>query len=473
MLLTPQKMRLIAALTLTFSYLPGVLWQGIWSDDYSSLVDPESHQVHASRDGRPVFGIFLQLVFGLARGVGDLWAIRLFALIGLLLTCNLVLKQLMSKIVDLRIFISVIGAFSITSFQISVHWASAFIFTWVAYLSLVGYLLLVNQSWRRKLIGILLLTICSLSYPIFVFFLLPMIFIFWYENDGSWRKLKTDSFWGLFGIFVSAVLALVTNLILLRFRGLEFNDRVSIISFDDFFSQAVWFMTHPFVLTFRGYFISSPDLLQAFSGFLIANVLIIAGIFLKLKNIKKSLTTYIVLIVFTLLSLAPLFFPDQQQIDVRYVATGTWLISYMLVSSIFLVLTKISFKGRVLKRNYITILLVVVFSLSVNFRYFTVIQPIYEETKIFTSKAVQNCTASQISNGFYVVPRTIAWPSNNYIGMFSQVTDLASSWVPLEAVKIEIQEDPGLKDMDITVGWGGETNLGCAIDLNKFSISEQ
>jgi hypothetical protein len=472
-LLTLPKIRLTAALALTISYLPGVVWQGIWSDDYPTLVDPESHQIHASRDGRPVFGILLQWTFGLARDVDDLWVIRLIALIGLILTCNLVLRQLMSRTIDLRIFVSVIGAFSIASFQISVHFATAFVFTWVAYLSLLGFLHLVNHSWRKKLIGGFFLTICSLTYPIFVFFLISVIFLLWYENDKSWRKLKTDSFWGILGIFVSAILALVINIILVRARGLEFNDRVSIISFDDFLNQTVWFITHPFVLTFRGYFISSPEPLQAFVGFLIANILIFIGIFLKLKKVKKSLTTYIVLMIFTLLSMAPLFFPDQQQIDMRYVATGTWLISYMLVSSIYLLLTKITLKKRRFKANYITVLLILIFSLSINHRYFTVIQPIYNETKTFISNAVKNCTDSQISNGVYVTSRTSEWPSNNYIGMFSQVTDLASSWVPLEAIKIEIRENSSLRNMDILVVWEDRNDSGCTIDLNEYSISRK
>jgi hypothetical protein len=379
----------------------------------------------------------------------------------------------MPKVVDIRIFVSVLGAFSIASFQIAVHWASAFIFTWVAYLSLLGFLLLINQFWRKKLMGILFLTICSLSYPIFVFFLIPVIFLFWYENDGSWHKLKTDSFWGLFGIFVSAIVALIANLILLRVRGLEFNDRVSIISFSDFFSQAIWFITHPFVLTFRGYFISSPEPLQAISGFLIANLLIFGGIFLKLRNILKSLTTYVALMVFTLLSMAPLFFPNQQQVDMRYVVTGTWLISYMLVSSIFLLLTNVVLKGKRFKANHIAVVLIVLFSLSINHRYFTVIQPIYQETKTFISNAFKKCTDSQILNGVYVVPRTSEWPSEKYIGMFSQVTDLASSWVPREAIRIETQEVPSLRGIDIPVTWVKKINAGCTIDLNKYSISRR
>lgn len=470
--LTPPRIRLIATLVLTLSYLPGVLLNGMWSDDYPSLVDPESIQIHASRDGRPVFGILLQSVFGLARNVGDLWAVRLIALIGLFFTCNLVLKQLLPKAIEPRILVSTLGAFSIASFQISVHWATAFVFTWVSYLSLLGFLLFVSNSWKRKLCGLFLLTISSLTYPILVFFFFPIIFLQWYENHGSWKKIKMDSFWGILGVSLSAIISFITNLILLKFRGLEFNDRVSIISLGEVISQAIWFTTHPFVLAFRGYSISSPEPLHGAIGFLIANLVILVGIFLKVQEYRRTLAIYLVLILFTLLSMTPLFFPNQQQIDVRYVATGTWLISYMLVSSLFGLLTRVIFKRKVLKESYLVVWLIVFFALSINHKYFTVIRSVYNETNSFISNAVSECDNYQILNGVLVVPRTKIWPSENYIGMFSQVTDLASSWVPLEAIKLEIRKIPSLRDADIPVTWYENGDSGCLVDLNLYSTSE-
>jgi hypothetical protein len=230
-------------------------------------------------------------------------------------------------------------------------------------------------------------------------------------------------------------------------------------------------MTRPFVLAFRGYFISSPEPLQALTGVLITNLLILTGIYLKLKSIEKALKAYLVLIFFTFLSMTPLFFPDQQQIDMRYVTVGTWLISYMVVTSIFLILTTITFYGRGFKAKYVTFILFLIFSITINYRYFNVIQPIHTETKTFISSAVNNCKKSQISSGIYVLPRTGEWPSNNYIGMFSQVTDLASSWVPIEAVKIQIYEDQSLNGLDIPVIWGEKINSGCIVDLNTYPNS--
>jgi hypothetical protein len=66
-------------------YLPGVLSRSIWSDDYPSLIDPNGVQIHASRDGRPFYGFALQFMFGLANTADNLWYIRFFALIGLML----------------------------------------------------------------------------------------------------------------------------------------------------------------------------------------------------------------------------------------------------------------------------------------------------------------------------------------------------------------------------------------------------
>jgi hypothetical protein len=164
--------------------------------------------------------------------------------------------------------------------------------------------------------------------------------------------------------------------------------------------------------------------------------------------------------------MAPLFFPDQQQIDVRYVTVGSWLISYMFISGAFLILGKIFFQRH--QRNVALISLVFLFAffLSINFRYFLVIQPIYDKTTSFMSYQVRSCSDQEILSGVYVHPRETQWPNNPFIGFFSQVTDLASDWVPLNAVRVEIQRSRELDEVDVS--WAEEGGLGCKVDLNQF-----
>jgi hypothetical protein len=465
------RYRIFAVIALLTIYLPGVISTGIWSDDYPSLVEPNAVQEHASRDGRPLYGFALQFMFDSANTLNNLWYIRFFALIGLLLLNDLVIKILNYSRSDLRVVVASIGAFSIASFQVNVHWATAFLFCWVAYIALLGYTLLVKQSKKKKLIGVLFLTLSSLSYPLLTFFILPIVFLVSYEIEGKVENLKKNAIIAFFGITLSALLALLINLTSLKIRGLSFNDRVSFISIAELPDQIIWFLSRPFILAFRGYSINSPGIIEALGYFLIVNLLIIVGILVKFNRFSKVLIMYLLLIFFTLLSMAPLFFPDQQQVDVRYVTVGAWLISYMLISGAFLVLEKFSVGRHKINRNLVTIIFLILFFSSINTRYFSVIQPIYNKTSAFISSEISTCNEQQILSGVHVLPRESDWPSNEYIGLFSQITDLASYWVPLNAVEVEIRKNPRLNGA--SVSWTNDVTSGCLVDLNRFEASRQ
>jgi hypothetical protein len=466
--LSIKNVRLTAAFLLFVIYIPGVAFTGIWSDDYPTLINPESHQIHASRDGRPVFGLFLQIAFGLARGVDDLWAIRLVGLVGILLLNDFVLRKLLAQNLDLRIIVSTIGAFCVVGFQLSIHWATAFVFTWVAYFSLVGFFLLLKDSLVKKFLGILLLTICSLSYPILTFFFVPIIFLLWFEVENTRKNFMKNSAWGFAGIAVSAISAFLINLFLLQLRNFTFNDRVAIITLTEIPNQILWFVTHPLVLSFRAFSIISPDLLEVLVGLIVTNLLIFTGIHLKINSVIKSLKIHIIVICFASFAMAPLVLTNQQQIDMRFVTVGSWLISYMLISSVFMIFQRMA-AGRIkIRPEFLALGLVIIFFFNTNSRYLSVIRPIYLSTHTFISEEVRACSDSQILNGVFVIPRTVEWPSNDFIGIFSQVTDLASSWVPLEAVQIEFGENPRLQGFNAPVAWGNTASSGCIVDLNDY-----
>jgi len=467
-----KKIRLTAAFLLFVIYIPGVVSTGIWSDDYSALFDPHAVQIHASRDGRPLYGFAIQLIFNLFDSVNSLWLIRLLALIGLILLNDLVIKVLCNSEFDVRKVVSSIGAFSIAGFQVNVHWATTFLFCWVAYFSLLGFTLLVKESYKNKCIGILLLTASSLSYPLLTFFILPIVFLNWYEGGGKFRILKWNLYWFFFGIFFAAFFSLLINNFSLRARGLDLNDRFSFISVSDLPGQISWFLSRPFVLAFRGFTIYSPGGVEALLGLLVVNSLILIGFFLKYSSFVKSIKAHLLFLFFTIASMTPLFFPDQQQIDVRYVTVGSWLASYMLITSIVLIFERIfRGKGRVWSNSFAVVLLLLFF-LSINSRFVSVIKPIYSETKSFVSRELDDCEDLQIIKGVFVLPRTIEWPKKPYIGLFSQITDLESSWVPLPAVRIAIQDNPTFQNFSIPVSWGNPGSKGCLVDLNEFKKKE-
>lgn len=467
------KTRMIPLVCLLFIYLPGVVSTGLWLDDYPTVTSPESHQIHASRDGRPLYGFALQFIFGLVNGAQYLWIIRLLALIGLLLLTDLVIQILNPKRDNLRITLSTIGAFSIVSFQLSIHWASAFLFPWVAYFALLGLIYLKKNSWLEKSLGFVLLTVAALSYPILVFFIIPLVFLSWFESEFDNSQLIKNLLWSFLGISISAVLSIITNHFLLGMRKLSFNDRVEIVSLSELPEQLIWFLSRPFVLTFRGYSIDSPTFFNVLIGLLGVNSLILLALYLKHRSITQSIFTYLLLLGFDLLSLVPILLPNQQQIEMRYVTVGAWLISYMLVSSIYLITSTFTITNLPFRKYLVATCMFVVFFLSINFRYFSIIRPIYTETSSFISKELSLCSESQIQNGVHVLARTSDWPNRKYIGMFSQITDLASPWVPLSAVKIELEKIPGIKNREPRVSWGERNIQNCTVDLNAYQFPKE
>jgi hypothetical protein len=384
-----------------------------------------------------------------------------------------VIRLLNEKRDNPRIVLSTVGAFCIASFQLSIHWATAFIFTWVAYIAVLGFTLIVKKPWKLKLSGVCLLTISSLSYPLLVFFVIPIVFLLWFETGQDWIKLRANTLWALLGITLSAINSLVTNKLLLDLRGFAFNDRVAVISIADLPSQIFWFLSTPVVLSFRGFSIVSPGLLSALLGLLVVNSLILIGFYLRLRSFPETAITWTVLCVFTALSLVPLFFPDQQQIDMRYVTPGAWLIAYILISSVFQIFASFEVGRHLIKREVFAIALITVLFLSINTRYFMVIRPIYLGTNSFINTALESCDQSQIHKGVYVIPRTEEWPSKQYIGMFSQVSDLASSWVPLNAVRVQLGEFSTFRNSRVPISLGDKNSSGCIVDLNTYPLAKK
>jgi hypothetical protein len=421
MLANSTKIRMIPLICLLIIYLPGVVSTGLWLDDYPTVTSPESHQIHASRDGRPLYGFALQFFFGLVNGAQNLWIIRLLALIGLLLLADLVIGLLNPRRDNPRIILSTVGAFSIVSFQLSIHWASAFFFPWVACFALLGLIYIMKNSWLEKSLGFVLLTLAALSYPILVFFILPLVFLTWFESELDIAQLIKNSMWSFLGISLSAILS-----------------------------------------------IDSPTLFNVLIGLIAVNSLILLGLYIKHRSITQSIFTYILLLGFDLLSLVPILLPNQQQIEMRYVTVGAWLISYMLVSSVYLIISTFTIMDPTFRKYLVATCMFVVFFLSINSRYFSIIRPIYIETSSFISKELALCNDSQIQNGVHVLARNSDWPNRRYIGMFSQITDLASPWVPLSAVKIELEKIPGYQNREPRVSWGENKYQSCIVDLNAY-----
>jgi hypothetical protein len=171
-------------------------------------------------------------------------------------------------------------------------------------------------------------------------------------------------------------------------------------------------------------------------------------------------------------SLIPLILAKQNQIDLRLISSSTWIVVF---SSLFLILNYFESDQRPISQNFFVSLVVVATLLA-----FTSVQTIsseirsiYTTNRTFLASQINGCSTEQLLTGVFIHQRTTPWPMKSKIGVFSQVTDLSSDWVPIGAVKLLLAEkDIYPKSISIT-SKRYDDGISCVVDLNSFSLDSE
>jgi len=431
------KLRTGSALFLFATFFYGVFAVSAFSDDYPGLVDPWGIAMHATKDARPIQGFGLLLFFSVANSVQNLWILRLVGLIGLILLSDSINRRLLkAKGSGWIVFASTI-AFTSISFQFFTHWAGAFMFPWVALLSLAGLTCWAKESKVSKMIGIVFLLLSLMTYPLLSFFVFSIGFVEWYFTDFNFSnyiaKLKSTILYigtGSAVLFFSIALFRVFNPSVL-------NSRVDFVSYSEIPRKIVWFISRPVALGFRPYFLTSPTLSQLVLSALPILVLLLMFALRKtnfnLMDTGKLLLALAATIVF---SLTPLLFVGQDQIDFRLVGAVKWLIETLLIGTLFEFLSTLFKKRRKAISGVLAGVLAFLALLNVNHVFETNFKTHYVQGISFFKKSLTKCNLAELQTGILIVSRTKAWPSRPLVGVLSQTTDLASEWVPVNSMKL-------------------------------------
>jgi hypothetical protein len=452
-------------------YLFGIFKFGAWSDDFWSLVDPHAHFLHAVKDGRPIYGWAIEFLFSMFTSVESLKYIRLLGLVGLLLFSDAVIRYLLGRKLPSQVVIASLVAFTLPSFQLSAHWAIAFYMGWTGFLAVQGFILWERTGMRRKLLGLLLFSVSLLIYPLLSFFIFAILFVDLYllslSISAIYQRVKTVFPLLILGGLLSATVSRVVLLML----DLEYNPRVGIISFSQFPEKLVWFLTRPLLLSYRPFLIDSPSTLIIGVQFIIFSLALVLLIFLRLKGLRKAFFFLIFLNLNLVMGLFPFLISTQNQIEVRFLTSNTWLVTFLFVNLIFSAITLACNLRKRLERLVIVMVSTALLAFggySVNDRYVNFIQPIQKVSRDFILGEIQNCTATELELGVEIVQRVLPWPSRNLLGMYSQVTDLASEWVPIGAVTMILAENSPLLNRVGPIDWGQGSSNKCVVDLNLF-----
>jgi hypothetical protein len=463
--------RLVSFLYLAIVYSKGVLSKGAWLDDWGSLFDPKSVALHATRDGRPVYGWMIRLLFGNFDSLNSLFIIRIFGLLGLLLLSDFLIRQVIKINSSISVFIAVIFSFTIPAFQFSSHMANAFGFCWAIYLMLQGFVIYSQVNLLKKALGVCLGVLSLLTYPLMSFFIFPFVYFLWVVSGASFRVLFRNLLQVL-GYFASSfVISMLSLKIYLFFSRLEFNNRVQLVSPEEIPAKIMWFITRPFLISYRPFLISSPTPLEAVIQFSVGLLLISICFFLRFKTTRNALKNLFLFNAVIVLSLTPLFFAAQNEIEIYFVLSSSWLFVILLVYFVtdFLFRKKFSVSHfQSFRSNTFVVVLLLTGFLAVNSRYYSNIRQIENSTFIFLSNQINRCSDAELNAGVSILPRTQDWPTKANLGVYSQTTDLQSIWVPVQAVRVILKDKDPIVFANPKVAWGEDENGGCVIDLNRF-----
>ena len=463
--------RLAAALYLFLVYALGVFFKSAWSDDYSSLLDPEGHRVHAIKDGRLLHGASIDFFYSHFNTVQSLTFIRMFGLAGLILLNDLLLRKFLKIESSIAVAVASTVAFTLPSFQFSAHWAGAFGFAWTAYLAILGFTLFNENSKLKKFLGYLVFVLSLFAYPLMSFFIFPFIYALWLIRGVSIKILFRDLAVGIFLFVSGAAISFAITAFYLNVKGLIFNDRVALVAVDDIPSKIVFFFTRPFALTYRPFLIDSPTLSSLLLTLIVFSSFLVFLFWQKWKSLLAVSTHILTLNVFFIASLLPLLVTSDNQIDMRLVSSNTWLYCFVVVF-LFLRLQKtigskvefFKFKSQVITVSF----LIIVGFLTINQNFWNLYHEPFQDKQRFFQEQFSACTDTQIQSGVEIIRRTLPWPHKNLIGAYSQSTDLESEWVPVSAV-IQYLKDTNTKIVTPPILVEANTNPGaCVVSLDEY-----
>ena len=470
-LVRKYRYRALSGFYLVLVYAFGVFSNSAWSDDYAALLDPQGVGLHADRDARAAYGAAIDFLFSRFQTVDSLVFIRLIGLIGLVLLNDLLLRTFLKHRSSIEIAVVTSVAFTLPSFQFSAHWAIAFGMSWSAYFAVLGFCLFGKPKIQTKSIGFILVVISLLIYPLMSFFLISYVYAVWFIRRDQLKSLFMDLRLAIALIGGGLLASYLFAYLILAISNQSFSARVSIVSMIGIPEKLIFFLTRPFLLTYRPFLIDNRSTLGVFVTSVCFMMLLLLLLFWKHRNIRKVLTDFFLLNSFFVIALLPLLVVSQNQIDMRFVSSNTWL--YFFVTSCLLLENLKSRNGRsipLLKRSFSIYLvgLLLIGAFTLNNRFLTLYHDPFEIKREFLHSQFSSCTPSQIEQGILIVPRTIPWPQRPYIGAYSQTTDLESEWVPIGAVSLYMKEF-GIETKSLPIlGVAGDGNLSCLVILDSY-----
>lgn len=457
-------------------YLPAIWFSYLWSDDYSAYIKPTETGRHAILDGRPLYGLAIEVFFSSVNSVGDLRFIRFVTLLLMYFLMFWVVNYLSPSMSRGQVIIYVLVAFSLPTWSNVVFWGIAFVVPLSALLSCIGLDLTIRGRPILKILGLSLLICGGLVYPPATYFPLVIFFAREYFLMSSPRILGLKIIKGFFIVSTTLFITYIMNkLLIVKLSSTQLNERYQFIAINELLEKSYFFVTRLLVQSFRPFFISSPSIYLVILQFCSILLIIILGIRLNYGTWRDAIRIFVILVLVLTLSLFPFLVARDNQIEIRYFIASNWLVSVIFLWSLWNIVIW-TLKSRSNSKNILESFSVLfklalpIFSLLLSWSFFfSIPYSVYHATSAFLKEELSKCQQLEIDKQILVKRRVETWPSKANIGMGSQITDLASEWVPLNAILTIVDKKGNNK---IEVLWAETGSVAkptdCVVDLNRF-----
>ena len=453
------------------AYLRPIFSEWVYSDEYHLFAQDSQARDHFNQDGSLVAGlIYTNISRNLVSNPSDLWRLRILSLVCLLL----VLKEIArvtyaknsNKLFQFVLPLSLLLPAPMTFISWSLMWQASLAIL-ISFLACEHWIK--SKSYMRliaiPLLGcaMLISTYCAFSY--FAFFAGIAIFTKAKTQEIFKNFRRLIILFGASGITTGMIIFLYTQVFNLKLSG-----RVKFLELSEVPNKLYWVVSRPLTASSRFFDISSPSSTNAAIILLLVLSVILVGI-LNMSNGDLLTSSQYVALFFSCvaLTLTPLIITSSNQIEFRYILGSSWLIFCTFVYFLFELISRDT--GNLKIVTPLTVLLIVIVgTLTVNLnseRQF--LSPYRSKVDFFKTQLLECKEFDKNMKTILISPPKEAFPARKNLGIYSQVTDLASPWVPepsvasvLRALNVEVHKINLLEKRNIL------ESKNCSIDLEEY-----
>lgn len=469
--LGPQRYFYLGATFVLGAYLRAIFSEWVYSDEYHIFADNSFARNHFDKDGSLVGGlIYTNITRNLVSNPTDLWRLRLLSILCLLLVLKRIGKSIQAKnrsnLIQFLLPLSLLLPAQMTFIAWALMWQGSFAIL-VSFLACEHW---INSKRPIKLVAIPLLSLALLISPYSAFTSFGFFAGIAIITKANIKEISEKLIRLLLLFALSGITTIVYVYFYSHLTNLKFNDRVDFLELREVPNKIFWVISRPITISTRFFDLGSPSSISAIIVALVVSTVIFVG-FMNMSNRSLLKSFYYVTFFFTsaALTLTPIIITSSNQIEFRYIFASSWLFFCSFVFFFFELISK--YKSNVESLKKFTILLILLIgTLTVNLNFERQFLSPYKSKVEFLKIRLLECNASGKNlKSILIVPPKKVFPVRNNIGMYSQVTDLASTWVPVPSVEnVLVSLDIDFSKVTLLDYRNPNDEKSCQIDLEEY-----